>query len=143
MGNKEVLFKNILCTNTQKEIFCDYFNSFNFSNNILTKKELIDKIKKLNYSTKKINNLIEFVKVLNKMSFNKVKTIFKSSYSYLQILKENALSAYFVDSTEMLFKLIEDKKEKIYCNRYAKVKTRYNIYTEIDKTVVRILKLRI
>ena len=143
LGEKEILFKNILCTNIQKKIFCDYFNNFNFSSKILTENELINKIKELDYSDKKIDNLIKFVGLLNRMSFNRVKMIFKSAYSYLQILKENGLSAYFVDFTEVLFKIIKDKKERVYCNRYSKFKNEYNIYTQINKTVTKVIKLRI
>lgn len=109
----KVLFKNLLNVGIQEKIYNDFFLKMGFKvGEMPTKTALIKDIKNLALGTKKIENLITFVETLNIYTFKKVKELFPSAYTYLKILRDNNLAAYFIDTEKILEEAIKESKVK-------------------------------
>lgn len=129
--NNKVLFKNLLCIETQQKIYDLFFLEMGFIiGKIPTKTQLVNKIKELGYSSKKTKNLINVILILNSNNFSKAKELIPSIYNYLKIFKQNNLPIYFFDEEKLLKEIIKNNKEKtnIIDNIEKTDEPPYNIY---------------
>ena len=127
----KVLFKNVLCVNTQHSLFTEFFERKMciFTDKILLKNNLLQKIDRIEIGELQKKNLKDFVLFLNNNCLQVTKKKYKSTtYKYLKILKENGLNPYFVNICASDFKKVTRKKIIFRAVKKINVVT-YNIYT--------------